>query len=319
MKRKIFSLLAVLGLGFGSFAQNSIANGDFENWQNLGSNTEEPTNWNSNKTGGGFATFGPQTCFRDSTTAYSGSYCAKLMSATVAGNVVPGTATTGKIEAPTTVKTEGYVRTIAGDPNFSSSFSGRPDSIAFWFKYTQHGSDYPKVEARLHVGYCYTPETPVNGNHPDSTMNVIARALWTGAAANQSTWQRISIPFTYVDARTPQYILITASGSADQAADGSTLWIDGMQAIYNTSAIANEIKSDPIKIWWNSDKLMTDLSNENLTGAVLQVMNMEGQLVLDATLKANTVNAIDANLSSGVYLYQISSDQRNVIGRIIKQ
>jgi Putative carbohydrate metabolism domain len=320
MKKQLLSLTAILGLSFGSYAQTSIPNGDFENWDNVGQSTEEPTNWNSNKTGGGFATFGPQTCFREASGAYSGSYCVRLTSASIAGNIVPATGTTGKIEAPTAVAAEGYIHTIAGDPNFSSPFTGRPDSLVFWYKYLPHGNDNPKVEARVHVGNCYAPETPVNGNHPDSSVNSIGKATWMGPAASQSSWQRVSVPFVYGDTRTPQYILITMSSSGGQAgADSSTLWVDAMQAIYVTNAVENDIKSEPIKIWWNSDKLMTDLNNETLTDATIQIMNMQGQLVLDAPLKSNMLNATEANLPMGTYLYQIASAQRNVIGKIMKQ
>ncbi len=235
MKKQLFSLLTLTSLSLAALAQTAVPNGEYENWQNVGQSTEEPTNWNSNKTGGGFATSGPQTCFRDTSTLNGGSYCMKIKTGSYFGVVVNGSGTTGKVEAPSTSKSEGYIHTIAGDPNYSSAFTGRPDSIAFWYRYTKAGSDYPKIETRLHVGNAYAPETPVNGNHPDSTVNIIARALWNGPANTVAGWTRISVPFTYVDARTPQYILVTMTSTGDQngGTSGSTLWVDGMTAIYN--------------------------------------------------------------------------------------
>ncbi len=235
MKKQLFSLLTCIGMSLASMAQTAVPNGEYENWQNVGQSTEEPTNWNSNKTGGGFATSGPQTCFRDTSTINGGSYCMKIKTGSYFGIVVNGSGTTGKVEAPSTSKSEGYIHTIAGDPSYSSAFTGRPDSIVFWYRYTKAGSDYPKIETRLHVGNAYAPETPVNGNHPDSTVNIVARALWNGPANSVATWTRISIPFTYVDARTPQYILVTMTSTGDQTGgtSGSTMWVDGMTAIYN--------------------------------------------------------------------------------------
>lgn len=235
MKKQLFSLLTCTGLALCSLAQTTVPNGEYENWQNVGQSTEEPTNWNSNKTGGGFATSGPQTCFRDTSTLNGGSYCMKIKTGSYFGIVVNGSGSTGKIEAPSTSKSEGYIHTIAGDPNYSSTFIGRPDSIAFWYRYTKAGSDYPKIETRLHVGNAYAPEAPVNGNHPDSTVNIIARALWNGPANSVANWTRISVPFTYVDGRTPRYILVTMTSTGDQTGgtSGSTLWVDGMTAIYN--------------------------------------------------------------------------------------
>lgn len=235
MKKQLFSLLTLISLSLAAIAQTAVPNGEYENWQNVGQSTEEPTNWNSNKTGGGFATSGPQTCFRDTSTLNGGSYCMKIKTGSYFGIVVNGSGTTGKVEAPSTSKSEGYIHTIAGDPNYSSAFTGRPDSIVFWYRYTKAGSDYPKIETRLHMGNAYAPETPVNGNHPDSTVNIIARALWNGPANTVAGWTRISVPFTYVDARTPQYILVTMTSTGDQngGTSGSTLWVDGMTAIYN--------------------------------------------------------------------------------------
>ena len=48
--KKIFTLL-FLGIISVSFAQTQIQNGGFETWDNAGTSTEEPTFFNSNKTG----------------------------------------------------------------------------------------------------------------------------------------------------------------------------------------------------------------------------------------------------------------------------
>ena len=191
-------------------AQTAITNGNLESWQNVGSNTEEPTQWNSNKTGGGQAgsSLAPQTCYREASNPHGGTYCARVVSGNALGIVVNGSLATGKIEAPSTNKSEGYIRTIATDPNYAMPFTGRPDSLIFWYRYTKQGSDFPRVEARLHVGNAYAPEAPVNNNHPDSTVNIIARAQWQGPATTVSGWTRIAVPFIYVDNRTPQFILI---------------------------------------------------------------------------------------------------------------
>jgi hypothetical protein len=241
MKKHFLPLVIFIAMALSIKAQTAIPNGEFENWQNLTTNTEEPTNFNSNKTGGGYATLGPQTCFRDVSTINGGSYCMKLQTGSAFGNTVNGSGTTGKVEAPSTNRAQGYIHTIAGDANYSSTFTGRPDSLVFWYKYTSVSSDYPLIEARLHVGNCYVPETPVSGNHPDSTMNIIARASFTGAGASQAAWTRVAVPFAYVDGRTPQYILITSTSSGNQAggSSGSTLWLDGMTAIYNPTLVTS--------------------------------------------------------------------------------
>lgn len=215
-----------------------------ENWDNPTSANAEPIGWNSTKTSNGpFTAFTPQTCWRDTSTLNGGSYCAKVVSGNALGVVVNGALTTGRVEAPSTNKSEGYIQSLVSNSNFRMPFTGRPDSLVFWYRFTKQGSDYPRVEARLHVGYAYAPEAPVNGNHPDSTQNIIARAQWTGPAASQATWVRISVPFVYVDNRTPQYILVTSTSSGDQlnGSQNTTLWLDEFQTIYNPTIATGTI------------------------------------------------------------------------------
>jgi hypothetical protein len=247
MKKTLLSLFTLFATTL-LFAQTTITNGTMESWDNVGGNTEEPSRWNSNKTGGGNATSGPQTCFREATNPHGGTYCARVKTGLAFGIVVVnGSLTTGKVEAPTTNKSEGYIRTIPitpTDSTYGMRFIGRPDSLVFWYRYDSYSSDYPRVEARLHVGYAYAPEAPVGGNHPDSTVNIVARAQWTNAPTSDiSTWTRVSMPFVYVDSRTPQYILITTTSSGNQTGgtNNSTLWLDDFEAIYNPTIATGTI------------------------------------------------------------------------------
>lgn len=241
--KKLLLLLSIVTISLSSIAQTAIANGDMEDWTGSGATTE-PQYWNSNKTGGGNATLGPQTCFRDQSIYHGGSSSAKVVSSTYFFTVVNGSLTTGKVEAPSTNKSEGYIRTIPTQSDYAMPFTGRPDSIVFWYRYDSYNSDYPRLEARLHVGYAYAPEAPVNNNHPDSTQNIIARAQWTNVPnTDVLTWTRVSLPFVYVDGRTPAYILITSTSSGNQTggADGSTLWLDDIEAIYNPTIATGTI------------------------------------------------------------------------------
>lgn len=249
--KKILPFLLLL-LAFKGYSQTAIPSGDFENFSNVGSSTEEPQYWHSNKDGGGFATLGPQTCFRESSNPHGGSYCVRIASNSYFGTVVNGSCATGKIEAPSTNKSEGYIHTIAPTSSgYGATFSGRPDSLVFWYRYTSVSSDYPTVEARLHIGNAYAPETPVNSNHPDSTVNIIARATWAGGTSTVSGWTRVSIPFVYVagsaGTRTPEYILITTTSSGNQTggSSGSTLWLDDMVAIYNPTVATGNVSTGP--------------------------------------------------------------------------
>jgi len=233
MNKIFYTLLFLLCISLSSFAQTAIPNGSFETWTNAGSSTAQPTTWSSNKTGTGYATLGPQTCFQN-TAAYSGNYSAKIESESYIGQVVNGSLTTGQVNAPSTNKSDGYISSVPGNTGHIATFTGRPDSLIFWYQYTSVSSDYPTVEARLHVDTAYAPET-TNSYHPTTTYNIIARALWQGPASSSTGgWNRVALPFVYVDGRTPQYILIscTSSGNQTGGSSGSILLLDDMIAYY---------------------------------------------------------------------------------------
>ena len=247
MTRKLPLLTLLIGLiSFGSFAQSTILNGSFENWVGSGASMV-PQYWNSNTTGNSTAQLPGQTCFQSSP-GHTGTYCAKVVSNSYFGTVVNGALTTGYVYAPNFTKADGF---IWGDYNAATTmaFTGRPDSLVFWYRYTPSGSDSASLQARLHVGNCYAPETPSNGNHPDSTVNIISRALWQ-STSNPTTWTRVSIPFVYVDGRTPQYILITSTSSANHTGgnSGSTLYLDDIAVIYNPTIATGTVATGPFYV-----------------------------------------------------------------------
>ena len=210
-------------------AQTTIPNGGFENWQNVGSDTEEPTNWNSNKTGGGFANLGPQTLFRDAD-AYAGSFCAKIETQSTFGTAVNGTMTTGKIEAPSLSPSDGYIHTVRAEADFNSPFTGRPDSIVGYYKYMSVNGDMGKISFALHGDY--DVENPDQGG---SAPFIIGEAEFLTPATDVTTWTRFSLPVTYSSPDSPFYILaiVTSSSAAGTAQQGSILMVDEFEAIYN--------------------------------------------------------------------------------------
>ncbi|MCS6935706.1 MAG: PCMD domain-containing protein [Chitinophagales bacterium] len=306
MKHFITTGISVFAINCFLLAQTNILNGNFESWQNVGSSTEEPTQWNSNKTGGGNAPTGPQTCFRESNNPHGGQFCARVQSGSILGIVVNGSLTTGKVEAPSTNKAEGYIRTIANDPNYSMPFTGRPDSLIFWYRYTKQGNDYPRVEARLHVGNAYAPEAPVNNNHPDSTVNIIARAQWQGPASSISSWTRVAVPFVYVDNRTPQYILITTTSSGDQTGgtSGSTLWLDDFEVYYTPAVQVGNVQ--PLTYYLSQS-----------SGASIQIpYTLLGNFSTSNTVTAELSNS-SGSFATPVVLGNITANQSGTVAGVI--
>lgn len=237
MKKILLSLSLCFCLSFQLHAQQQLPNSGFETWQNAGNNDEEPTNWNSNKTGGGFAALGPQTCFREGSGVYAGSYCVKLETGRILGNNVNGTVTTGKLEAPNTNPNNGYAHTVRADADFNSPFTGRPDSLVGYYKYTSVSGDAGALQVILHGDADVRMPDPNN----TTTAFVVGEAAFDTPASSVGSWTRFSVPFVYNNTDTPKYVLaiFTASAVIANSAEGSILWVDGVEMVYNAPPCAN--------------------------------------------------------------------------------
>jgi hypothetical protein len=242
MNLNIYTILLCMAVLLGSLtisAQTTVPNGTFETWTGVGSSSEEPTNWNSTKTGGGNAPSAPQTCTRDGN-AHSGTYCMKLKATTYFGVTVNGIASTGKLQAPDFNPANGYAGTVTNDANFNSPFIGRPDSLVGWYKYTSAGSNPGTVQVNLHTGAGALPES--GSGQGNTTANVVARAIFNTPASTVSGWTRFSVPFVYVNGNTPEYFLSAINTGAN---NNNTIWIDDLEVIYNTALTTGTVATGP--------------------------------------------------------------------------
>jgi len=321
--------LTLLGLAISlsATAQNTITNGSFENWESLGTATEEPTGWNSNKTGGGLASSGPQTCFQ-STDAHSGSYSAKVQTTYYIITVVNGNLTTGKVQAPSANKAEGFIEAVGAN---KMSFTGRPDSLVGWYKYTQATSgtgataEQASIKAHLHTGDYYDPIVPVNGNHPDASTNGIATATFISPAADQATWTRFSVPFVYANNNTPAYIMMSLTSSANQntvapgsSGTGSILLVDDISVVYNNATSIDETYLDKVVVSVVNHKLLVAMNGVTDATLQLQLTDLNGRAILKKSLSNQSQHSIDLpSISSGMYLYQLVGKDAATSGKLM--
>lgn len=323
--KRTFTILSFL-LSLTTFSQTQIANGGFENWENVGTSTEEPTDFNSNKTGSSTAQIGPQTCFRDGSIKHTGSYALRLENKTVpvVGTVVNGNATTGVTNAPSTSKADGYLGTV----NYSSStdirrlsFTGRPDSIVGWYQYTSGGTgEQGKVTAILHNNNYFDPETPTT-YHADPTSDKIARATYLTPTGTSAVWKRFTAPFVYTNAGNPTYIMVSMTPSNNQLTTfaGSKMWIDDISFIYNTVTSVKDIDKGTFKVFYNDRVLFIDLSNKGEGQSTLNVTDLTGKTIFSNSLEKGKMNEVKLpySISNGMYLYQVNTSDSQKTGKFI--
>jgi len=318
--RKIFLTIPALLLAGAVVAQPQLDNPGFEEWENLGTNNREPLQWNSIKTGGGNAStpnifvVDRSTELRPGTTGqYSCMLETKNTTIVFVGVTVNGVVTNGRVEAPTTNPSDGYIRSKVDDSEFFTALSDRPDSLVVWVNYQPSGNDNGSFECILHdiQGTGLTsgnmgslPE--VGNSQGNNTAQTIARA---GAQFNGNTggWVRVSVPFEYIDERTPQYILITTTPSGQgTAVNGSKMYVDDVALIYNITPELSDLVAPvtatdgfPLSVTFSTPGTpvaatdfvaeLSDASGSFATPIVIGTLNTTANSgTIDAEIPANT-------------------------------
>ena len=251
----ILAVAAVLGTA-PAYAQNEpqITNGDFEQWTIDGANL--PNYFNSFQTAdGGYASYGYDSGNRqvgrstDTRPGSAGRYSCNIWArdvyilfvkvATAQGNL-----TTGRVHAGSKTATnkenhnysdrDGYVTFGNFNNPCAMRFTGRPDSLVVWVKFTpDNNSTKAKISTVLHDDSDYQD---YYGN-PYTDSHVIGTAVNSAISATAKQWKRISIPFSYRSSSNPSYILFSAATSnvPGQCGTNDSMLIDDIELIYNHS------------------------------------------------------------------------------------
>ena len=251
--RKTFALLAAAVLLSGAAqAQNrpQITNGDFETWTFDGANL--PNYFNSFQTADGlFSGLAYDKNNRqvkrstDKRPGSPGSYSCSIWSRKVSGVVAQGNLTTGRVHAAAMSATgkNNYNYSDRDGSNTNNGvknpcampFTGRPDSLVVWVKFTPNGTDsshpYAKVTATIHSDFDY-----IDGYAQTSDSKyVVATAVNMTIAKTNGKWKRLSIPFNYKNnGAQPKYILLSAATNAYPGGgnENDYLYLDDITLVY---------------------------------------------------------------------------------------
>lgn len=240
MKRILLSL-SLLSLTLNATSQTQIGNSDFEQWDNYGTSSVEPTNWNSfmNADVGSFFGSGlvaGQQVNRSSSKrpGSAGTYSAIIWCRSIIGVAANGNMTCGKINAgsATATSTSNYNKTVLGDQSFSEAFTDTPDSLVVWVRYkpVSTTSGYQaRVSCAIHTNVAFKDPNDLTST---TTCKAVAQ-LNVSYAGN--TWQRLSIPFLDVNGSlSGAYILTTFTTNKTPGVGdiGDSLYIDDLELIY---------------------------------------------------------------------------------------
>jgi len=287
----LYSTLLFIATGLSLQAQNATPNAGFENWNSIG-NRVDPADWNTLNPI--TAILGVLTCTRASgADVHSGSYAIKLTTKLAFGITANGIASTG-----TLITTPPY-GVSGGIP-----FTGRPDSITGWYKYTPQGADQGFIQLML------------TGSSITDTIGFV-KVETPNAAVTSFTY--FSAPVTYYSSANPtNSIWILSSSRGDNPVVNSSIIVDDIAMVFNPTGLNHELTNSSVKLLNNpaTDKLY--FSTDNLSYQ-LQLISVTGNTVLNRTLTSDN-NAVGIDeVANGIYFYTITGMQNNLItsGKVI--
>ena len=200
--------------------------------------------------------------------------------------------------------------------------NGRPDSLAVWVKFTQGEAvaahPYATMSAAITDGtYYQDPEDK-------AYSNVLAKAKNNKIESKGGAWQRIVVPFDYVNKSVEgKAILVTLSTNADpgQGSKGDKLYVDDIELVYNSQLRGISVDGTPVANF-DPNTLSYQLKTDKEPTADKIVATTNGALIKKTI--ATTAEGWDVTLTSlsndlksqTVYTLHFTKDTPSGIGTV---
>lgn len=283
--KKFTLILLAQAICFSLFSQ-IIPNGGFENWS-----SSDPDNWKSSN-------FMIPSSVTKSTASYSGANAAKLETKTYTFTAAPGTLTLGKITQ------NGFSANITGGIPFTS----RPDSMVGYYKNSLQSGDASYFGVGL-----------FKRNTTNNALDTIAVGKIT-KNVTASNFTRFAVPLNYRSVETPDTmnILLMSSANIVTAIVGTTLYVDDLSFVYNSSGISFQIpvNTGSLKYYPNPNN-GNYLIVESEKADRIEILNALGQVVRNVLITdiKTTINIED--LSTGTYFVKAINNKNSEIRKLI--
>lgn len=308
--RFLLSAAAVLLIGLPAAAQTQLMNPGFEEWESIQhGSVPEPVQWSSARSAvpDELAQLAPAVWDR-SEDAHSGDYSVYLINKEAFQIVATGTMTNGRVLADLD-PTKGNVHTDKSDSRWNLAFTDRPDSVAGWYKASPQAGDFPTVKIVLHTDSASIPSA-------DS-------ATWVAIAAADlpsqevTSWTRFSVPFQYLSDEQPEFLLaVLTAGDALNSKDGSEVWFDDIELIYNNTAV-DEWTSDRLQVYYADGYLNLFADYHPSTAGQLIITDVSGKKLMSGVFRTGDRQVLAMNLKPGIYLVSLVVGDKRLAKKLI--
>jgi hypothetical protein len=297
--KKVFTIISIISISASAAFSQALPNNGFEAWTvNPTPAYDILTEWNTLNTLIG--SLGTVTCFKATATGdfHSGAAALKLVTKKIAlgGQVVNGIATTGTIDI---TKQE-----ISG----GISYTGRPDSIVGYFKYTPVSTDNGFVQMIL---------TGAGGD-----TDTVGIATFNTPNTAVAAYVRFAAPFVYKSANAvaKSLCIISSSASATVQFENSTLFVDDLELITKPTGL-NQLKSVNVSVGPNPANDFIIVKNSEIAQASFVIYDVTGRVMTQQLITDPSTTIYLNEYKNGLYFYSVSTLSGNLLksGKIVVQ
>lgn len=283
-------------------SQFAVPNSEMEDWIQTDLYEDIDTLfWSTaNETVNLISTISPNTT--KSTDAHSGTYAAKLETATWFNLIASATLFSGVFDGNAAVSnpTNPEAATLFGRP-----FTGRPEYFSFWYKYVP-------VEGDSAESYTYL--TKWNGSE-----RVLVAEAFTHIFDATNGYVEMTLPFTYYSEETPDSVSIvfasSAAGNTFQGQEGNTIYIDDISLYNCTTSITYPLSGkNMVRAYPNPavGELVHFELEEHLDKGQLKIYANDGRLIHDAVFQGLKKEVSVQDWDTGIYHYHLLDSENNV-------
>ena len=272
-------------------------NGGFENW-NLQYSYENPNGWQTLNFLSVIHPSNTVSVFKATgIDKHSGNYALKLKTVFVSSNPAPGGIddTIGRIFT-------GKIIISPPSIQYGIPYTGRPEKLEFWCKYTPVGNDTGGAAVIL---------SRWNGTGRDS----IAAGLSLITAT--TTYTKYSVDLTYNSTALPDTIVIAFASSylKIRARVGSTLYLDDV-ALTGWVGIDEHIVSDEkVQLFPNPSKDYVNIFAQIEEAEDIQVVDASGRAMGQYKIQNYKANVNTSAFAEGIYLYDIRDKKNKILSK----
>ncbi len=293
--KKIFTLAAFFV--FGILQSKAQPNGGFENWTTEYT-FESPDGWQTLNFLSLLIPPNPVSAFKViGSDVHSGFYALKLKTICVTNNpytLLIADTTSGVFTGKIIYSPPSY--------NYGFSYTGRPEKLEFWYKYSPVGADTAGAGIAT---------TKWNGTSRDTIATGLVKIL----SATQYTLVQVQLNYQSNEQPDTAVIAFRSSKDSANARVGSTLFLDDVAFTGWVGIDEQNIFTEKVRVFPNPAKGELNIQTQFEKAEKIRVTDSSGNLTGSYLFKNKSICINTSLFTAGIYFYEILDKKGNSLSK----